>query len=236
VVWDRCEHDPRGVEPPPAARPPSLLEEGSWAKRAFGRAVPAADALRRVRPCRLEGIEGPTRARRAKLGLEIGEAADAGLFRYRAACDHGCGRLNLPMSLDWSALSALPNHGYGRPDLYALRVALEAHRNISEAGFSSLEVGHKLLGKDGARTRLLSKDVNEAFLLARSPNKGRGTASGGTPPPRPSAPRAHHRATRDAAGGIGRDSAHQLDVIRSPASRGPRGTRTARACSCLVAR
>jgi hypothetical protein len=116
------------------------------------------------KPCRFEGIEAPTKARRAKLGLVIGEAADAGMFRYRVACDYGCGRLNLPMSLDWSALSALPNHGLGRPDLYALRVALEAHRNISEAAFSSLEVAHRLLGKDGARTRLLSKDVNEAFI------------------------------------------------------------------------
>ena len=94
----------------------------------------------------------------------MGDPADAGLFRYRAVCEHGCGRINLPMSLDWSALSALPNHGYGRPAAYALRVALQAHRNISEAGFASVEVAHKLLGKDGARTRLLSKDANEALL------------------------------------------------------------------------
>jgi hypothetical protein len=116
------------------------------------------------KPCRFERIETPNRKTREMLGLSIGEAADAGKFRYRVVCDHGCGRLNLPMALDWSALSALPNHGHGRPDQYALRVALEAHRNISEAGFSSLEVAHKLLGKDGARSRLLDKDVNEALV------------------------------------------------------------------------
>ena len=153
-----------------AITPQGQLEK---ARELSWRAHPSAGTIRgnglilckaHQKPCRLEGIETPSRAVRQRMGLPIGEPADTGRCRYRVVCDHGCGRINLPMSLDWSALSALPNHSFGRPDLYALRVALEAHRNISEAGFASLEVAHKLLGKDGARTRLLNKDVNEALL------------------------------------------------------------------------
>jgi hypothetical protein len=141
------------------------IHELSWrAHRTAGTILGNGQVLCKAhqKPCSFDRIELPARKKREALGLAIGEAADVGLFRYRVTCDHGCGRLNVPMSLDWSALSALPNHGHGRSDLYALRVALEAHRNLSEAGFSSIEVGHKLLGKDGARTP--NKDVNEALI------------------------------------------------------------------------
>jgi hypothetical protein len=115
-------------------------------------------------PCRFVRVEVPNKKKRESLGLMPGDAAPVAEFRYRVECDLGCGRMNLPMALDWSALSALPNHTSGRPNDYALRLALQAHRNISESHLSRLQVANKLLGKDGSRSRLLRREVNEALL------------------------------------------------------------------------
>jgi hypothetical protein len=114
-------------------------------------------------PCKFITLELPSRAWRRSNGLEDGEKAHKGKFRYRVFCEHGCGRLSLPAHLNYAALTALPNHDYGRPDKYALRLALQGHRNISESGFNSVQVMQGLLGKDGRRSRLQS-EVNEALL------------------------------------------------------------------------
>lgn len=114
-------------------------------------------------PCEFDQVEVPSRKERSLAGIELGEPMAAGLYRYRVICKHGCGRLNLSMGVDWRATAALPNHGSGKPDKYALRIALQGHRNISEAGFASLQVAYNLLGKDGNRSRL-QKNVNQALL------------------------------------------------------------------------
>jgi hypothetical protein len=113
-------------------------------------------------PCAFVNADVPSRKSRQLAGIELGEPMDERLYRYRVY-NKCCGRLNLPMRLDWRALTALPNHSDGGPEKYALRLALQGHRNISEAGFASLQVAHKLLGKDGTRSRL-RKNVNEALL------------------------------------------------------------------------
>jgi hypothetical protein len=76
----------------------------------------------------------------------------------------GCGRLSAAASVSWSALPFYPHTPYGRPDLFAMRVALLAARNQSESAFSSLEIGFKQALASGVRTRLLANDKVEGLI------------------------------------------------------------------------
>ena len=89
-------------------------------------------------PLDVESFQTPSR-----LSLAAGDEVGARHFRarFRSAC--GCGRPSLPLSTNWSLLSQLPHHPYGRPDLYAQRLALLAARQRIEATFAGLKVGYR---------------------------------------------------------------------------------------------
>ncbi len=57
-----------------------------------------------------------------------------------------------------------PLNPVGRPNLYAMRVALLARRNLSESVFSSLEVGFRQGMDGGCRTRFFDRGVYEMMI------------------------------------------------------------------------
>jgi hypothetical protein len=100
---------------------------------------------------------GLVRPDRAKLGLRPGQSASENEFRLRAGIPNpcGCGKVSVPVQLDWSGLLHHPHHGHGREDLYAHRqAALDTLQQI-ESGFNRLKTGRKVFNGGEERTRLL---------------------------------------------------------------------------------
>jgi Transposase DDE domain len=113
-------------------------------------------------PLEYKGLE-PT-PNESRKGLQPGEAANPALFRSRAYCAEGCGKVSLATRICWSDLPYYPRTPYGRLDLYAIRRALLNRRNQVEALFSALQVGYKQ-GLDGAaRVRVFDRQVSEALI------------------------------------------------------------------------
>jgi len=106
-----------------------------------------------------------TADRKRDAGLAPGEPMPDSAFRVRAAGCHKCGSVGAPMRNDWSKLTAIPHHPFGRPDLFAKRiVALARHRNMTEGHFNRLKTGHHLGGEDAYRTRLRDRATHEALF------------------------------------------------------------------------
>jgi hypothetical protein len=118
------------------------------------------------KPLLFEGTDTPPRD-----GMAPGEPATtsererhARRFRSRFRCEDGCGRVSLPTNLAWSALPYFPLHPVGRPDLYALRMALLAQRNVAESAFASLETAFRQTLSGPCRTRVFNREVYESLI------------------------------------------------------------------------
>lgn len=98
-------------------------------------------------------------------GLKPGEASKEATFRTRWACPDGCGNPGLPMHLSWSGFSFYPHHSKGSPSKHAMRVALQARRNVCETLFSSLKVGSKLCTSGSDRCRLDKPSIEALVSL-----------------------------------------------------------------------
>lgn len=98
-------------------------------------------------------------------GLKPGEASKEATFRTRWACPDGCGNPGLPMHLSWSAFCFYPHHSKGSPSKHAMRVALQARRNVCETLFSSLKVGSKLCTSGSDRCRLDKPSIEALVSL-----------------------------------------------------------------------
>jgi hypothetical protein len=121
-------------------------------------------------PMRMESFEWPGRS-----GLKPGERGDARRLRYRLVCSapDPCARPSLSLASDRverketiaSALVPLPHHHLsGKPELFALRQALQAVRNsASESAFGSLLTGYGLGGRDSKRPRVYDREVLETL-------------------------------------------------------------------------
>lgn len=89
-------------------------------------------------------------------------------FRLRALDDHGAGpavRLSAPVHVDWRRLNRIPRHPYGKPALYAFRLALQMRlKNQMEGHFARMQAACKL-GTDGSdRLRVRDWETVEGFL------------------------------------------------------------------------
>jgi hypothetical protein len=108
------------------------------------------------------------RKKRKQLGLKPGETSN-GTFRLRFKCSIGGGicdhRADMPMSRDWNGFSYYPHSmGGGREDLQAMRLALYARRNTSEAIFGALKLGHKLGLESADRTHTANENTVETLV------------------------------------------------------------------------
>lgn len=108
-------------------------------------------------PCDYKGAESPQRA-----GLEPGQATPWGQHRTRHQCGStdpldSCGRITVRLELNPYRLTGLPNHPFGRPELYAERKVLEMlHSTVIEGTFSRIKQrGKASTGADRARTRAM---------------------------------------------------------------------------------
>jgi hypothetical protein len=97
-------------------------------------------------------------------GLPKGEPSNSSDFRVRFDCEHGCGRPSLAVATDWTAFSYYPHHSNGLAKRHALRLALEARRNICESVFSSLKTVSQLGLRGAARTRLTDYDTVHTLI------------------------------------------------------------------------
>jgi len=107
------------------------------------------------------GVDRPSRA-----GLTPGAPTPETAFRVRSTgCPHCGGTPSAQMRNDWSKLTAIPHHPYGRPDLYAVRAAAFSRlRNQIEGHFNRIKAGFHL-GHDGAgRTRIGDRPSHEALF------------------------------------------------------------------------
>jgi hypothetical protein len=118
-------------------------------------------------PLLFEHTDRPSRA-----GLRPGEPhlntdeweRHAAKFRTRWSCPAGCGKVSVATNLAWSALPYYPHNPVGSPTLFAMRLALLAHRNIAESIFSSLKTSFKQGLSDGCRTRVFDRQTYEMLL------------------------------------------------------------------------
>lgn len=109
----------------------------------------------------------------SRTGLAPGKSSDEGAFRIRANCERGtqlrpqaCKRLGLRMSVNWHRLTRYPHHGDGRPELYAMRLAMLARLNQVEGIFNRLKNGLMLGTSGGSRNRILDlRALEAAFSL-----------------------------------------------------------------------
>lgn len=112
-----------------------------------------------------DGFEFAPRVARGE-SLAPGDPANPAAFRVRAHCpvSDSCGRPGLRVRHNYSAL-ALPPHSLAAGDRegHALRLALFARRNASEALHSALQVGHKLGLSDAGRMRTAKEPTVEAL-------------------------------------------------------------------------
>lgn len=120
------------------------------------------DPHRRILP--YDGYEVASRQ-----GLLPGKSSDEGAFRIRARCERGtqlrpqpCKRPGLRMSINWHRLTRYPHHSDGRPELYAMRLAMLARLNQVEGIFNRLKNGLMLGAGGGNRNRILDRGALEA--------------------------------------------------------------------------
>jgi hypothetical protein len=102
-------------------------------------------------------------------GLAPGKSSDEGTFRIRARCERGtqlrprpCKRPGLRMNVSWQRLTRYPHHGDGRPELYAMRLAMLSRLNQVEGIFNRLKNGLMLGSGGGTRNRILDRGALEA--------------------------------------------------------------------------
>lgn len=134
---------------------------------------------------RFEGFEGwdgkkrtatGERADKARDGrgpLRPGESAPEHKFRIRAVCPacamaRGSGRLGYRAMFDWSLLTYYPHYDDGRPDLYAMRMAMLGRvKNQAESYWQRLKSGKKVATNGTDRSRLNDRPRAEMlFALA----------------------------------------------------------------------
>lgn len=95
-------------------------------------------------------------------------------YRFKCTAPDPCARASVAVTTRTpggretaiaSALVGLPHHHLsGRPELFALRQALQAVRNsASEAAFSSLVLGYGLGGRDSKRPRVFDREAVETL-------------------------------------------------------------------------
>jgi hypothetical protein len=88
-------------------------------------------------------------------------------FRLRFKDTHGphpLGRVGLPMCVDWSRLTYYPHHAHGRPDLYAVRVAMLRRLKQVESWHNHLESGLRVGTEGGDRSRLAEMEKQETLV------------------------------------------------------------------------
>lgn len=105
----------------------------------------------------------------SRRGLAPGKSSDEGAFRIRGRCDRGtqlrpqpCKRPGLRMNVSWQRLTRYPHHGNGRPELYAMRLAMLARLSQVESIFNRLKNGLMLGTGGGNRNRILDRGALEA--------------------------------------------------------------------------
>jgi hypothetical protein len=140
-----------------------VLLEGKRFHKSIARITSRGEAYCRAHGERLlfRGAPFPSRH-----GLAPGLQQKSSAFRARFECprEKGCGRLNVGVDVSWSTLGTLPLNPVGRPDLYARRVALLAHRNTAENPWSSMRLGYGQGLMGAYRTHLLDRESVEGVL------------------------------------------------------------------------
>jgi hypothetical protein len=111
----------------------------------------------------IDSIEIPSRS-----GLRPGQLhPKEKAFRIRFKDDHGprpLGRVGLSMCVDWSRLTYYPHHAQGRPDLYAVRVAMLRRLKQVESWHNHLESGLRIGPEGGDRSRLAELAKQETLV------------------------------------------------------------------------
>lgn len=118
------------------------------------------------------GMESAKRSHTPKDGVEErlrpGQSASENDFRIRAECtcgQKGCGRVTLRANADWNRLTHYPHHPAGRPDLYAMRVAMLTRVSTqAESYWQRLKSGRKVATAGTDRSRMPDRARAEAIF------------------------------------------------------------------------
>lgn len=116
----------------------------------------------------MESAKRSTTRKGADEPLAPGQSSSENNFRIRAECTGGhagCGRVTLRAMTDWNRLTHYPHYSQGRPDLYAMRVAMLTRVSTqAESYWQRLKAGRKVATSGTDRGRMPDRARAEAIF------------------------------------------------------------------------